>query len=165
MSRKHPKRIPRPGVDEYGRTPLHYASSEGNLERVRELIAHGSSPTAQDDDGWSPLHFAIQGGHAAIIDYLLESGADPNATDSQGNGPLWVATLNARGDYRFVTRLLKAGADARRKNKHGRSPYDMAMTIRHGLDEVFANVQDVPQRRALQRTGTRPGVRRSVPVV
>ena len=39
LTKKQPKRNPRPGVDEYGRSALHYAALDGNLDKVRALIA------------------------------------------------------------------------------------------------------------------------------
>jgi len=63
MTGKQPKRKPRPGVDEYGRTPLHYAAAEGNAEDVVKYLKAGNNPNLQDDNGWSPLHFAAQAGN------------------------------------------------------------------------------------------------------
>ena len=71
MSGKQPKRKSRPGVDELGRTPLHYAAADGDAARVQELLTSGADPNAQDDNGWTPLHFAAQGKSAAITRVLL----------------------------------------------------------------------------------------------
>ena len=56
MVGKHPKRIPREGVDRAGRTPLHYAAVEGTAADAIRLLSAGADPNARDNNGWSPLH-------------------------------------------------------------------------------------------------------------
>jgi uncharacterized protein len=129
MSGKQPKRKPRPGVDEYGRIPLHYAAVDGDFAALVRLLEEGSSIDAQDDNGWTALHFAAQGGHSKMVEELLGRGASPKLVNSQGNGPLWVSLMNARGDFTIVKMLLSAGADPDCKNAHGRSPRDIATTM------------------------------------
>ncbi|TBW51304.1 ankyrin repeat domain-containing protein [Marinobacter halodurans] len=109
----------------------------GGVDIVRELLDSGLNPNAQDDNGWTPLHFASQSCQAKVATVLVSAGANPNLVDSHGNGPLWVATMNARGNDNVVVLLLENGAVADHRNKHGRSPLDMATTIGHGLDLVF----------------------------
>jgi ankyrin repeat protein len=75
MVRKQPKRKARPGLDEYGRTPLHYAAAEGNVMRCHQLLTSGSDPNAQDDDSWTPLHFAAQAVSPVVTEILLSAGA------------------------------------------------------------------------------------------
>ena len=118
MSTKQLKRDSRSGVDEHGRTPLHYAALDGDAERVRQLLSGGADPDAQDNDGrWTPLHFACQGRHSAVVEILLRGGAQPNLTDKHGNGPLWTAVMNAKGEFEAVTLLLSAGAKAEHVNR------------------------------------------------
>src|SRR5690349_7649772 len=102
MTGKQPKRNQRPGVDPYGRTPLHYAALEGNVPAIESLLAAGASPNAQDDNGWTPLHFAAQERRLEAAELLLARGADPSIVDSHGNGPLGTAVFNARGDIGLV---------------------------------------------------------------
>lgn len=134
MAGKQPKRNPRPGVDEYGRTPLHYAASDGDLSTLVSLLDSGADIDAQDDNGWTALHFAAQSNHCTVGAGLLKRNANPNLLDSHGNGPLWVAVMNARGSYELVRNLLEAGANPDQKNRHGRSPRDMANTIGFAQD-------------------------------
>jgi len=138
MAGKQPKRNPRPGVDEYGRIPLHYAALNGDQRALLAALEGGASPDAQDDSGWTALHFAAQERHAALVGILLQRGANPNLLNSHGNGPLWVAMMNARGDLTIAKSLLAARADPDAKNAHGRSPRDMALTIKGRLEELFA---------------------------
>jgi ankyrin repeat protein len=141
MAGKQPKRKARPGVDEYGRTPLHHAVSGGDFAALIKLLDSGSEKNAQDDNGWTALHFAAQNRHSIIITELLKRGADSNLVDSHGNSPLWTAMMNARGDFAIVKMLLMSGANADHKNTHGRSPRDIANTIKGGLEAVFTNTQ------------------------
>jgi uncharacterized protein len=129
MSGKQPKRNPRPGVDEYGRIPLHYAALNGDLDALVRLVESGSSVDAQDDNGWTALHFAAQDRHSKIVEELLRRGANLKLVNSHGNGPLWVALMSARGDFTIVKMLLTAGADPDCKNAHGRSPRDIATSM------------------------------------
>jgi uncharacterized protein len=94
-----PKRKPRPGVDEYGRTPLWYHAFRGDVVAVREAIDSAANVNAGDDVNYAPLHVAVQAGRVPVIEALIAAGADPNAVD-----------------------------------RHGNSPYDAAMEIRHGLE-------------------------------
>jgi ankyrin repeat protein len=132
-----PKQEPRLGVDEYGRTPLWELAFTGDVAGVQRELKSGADPSAGDDAGYTPLHIAIQERHLAVIEALLAAGADSNSADKHGNGPLWTAVMDARGDNRIVVLLLRFGADPQHKNAHGRSPYDMAITIGHGLEESF----------------------------
>lgn len=74
MARKQPKQKQRTGVDDYGRTPLHYAAAEGRVEEVFRLLAEGADANAQDDNGWSPLHFAAQAVSPTAAQALLAAG-------------------------------------------------------------------------------------------
>jgi ankyrin repeat protein len=134
MTGKQPKRLPRPSVDEYGRTPLHATVISGDLEKVKKLLAEGAVADTQDDNGWTALHFAAQERRMEIVSALLDHGANPNLHDAHGNGPLWTAIVNARGDFSCIRALRAAGADSQHKNKHGKSPKDIAEVIRNGLE-------------------------------
>jgi len=141
MSGKVPKRKPRPGVDEYGRQPLHYAASRGDSVAARSLLDAGADPNFTDDNGYTPLHFAAQENQAAIVTLLLAHHANPSAADVHGNNPLWTAVMHAHGQKECAALLLQAGADRHHKNKAGRSPYDMAVAFGHGWEVVFAGEQ------------------------
>lgn len=134
MTGKIPKKNTRPGIDEYGRTALHYAE---NSEVIQKLIDSGIDVNLQDDNGWCPMHFFAQDGNVKAIEVALSNGANPNLTDAHGNGPLWTATMHAKGNFSCVIALLDAGATANHQNAHGRSPLDMANTIKGGLESVF----------------------------
>lgn len=123
MVGKTSKKKPRQGMDEYGRTPLHYASEEAEVEF---LLASGLNVNHQDDNGWTPLHFASQKGALEAAELFLDSGADVEAIDLNGNTPLWVAAMNSNTNPEMVKALIRHGADPARKNHYDVSPYDIA---------------------------------------
>jgi uncharacterized protein len=129
MVGKQPKRKPRPGVDEYGRAPLHYAVNAGDLAQVQDLLRHGMDPNAQDDNGWPPLHCAAQATSSAVTSALLDAGADVAIRDSFGNTPLFGAVFNSRGEGSVIQLLRSAGADLEAPNNSGVTPVKLARTI------------------------------------
>jgi len=46
--------------DDLGCTPLHYASKEGHLAAIDDLIKLGATINPKDNDKKSPLHFAAK---------------------------------------------------------------------------------------------------------
>ena len=131
--RKQTKRKARLGLDEYGRTALHYAALDGDHERVRELVDAGADPSAQDDDGRTGLHFAAQERSPGATEILLKAGADTNLVDIHGNGPLWTAIMNCRGDRQIIELLLEHGADPDQANRYGASPASLATEMGYEL--------------------------------
>lgn len=144
-----PKRKARPGVDQYGRTPLWLAASNGDVAAVQRELAAGADPNQGDDDGFTPLHVSAQNGRPAVTELLLENGADPNRTDHHGNGPLWTASHFAgivAGNARHVAvlaLLLGGGADLDAKNRYGRSARDVI--IRSALDGIIVFCKPWPR--------------------
>jgi ankyrin repeat protein len=89
---------------------LGLASSSGQLEPVRLLIAHGANPRASGSHGWTPLMMAAAASrpNPAVVGLLLEQGVDVNATDDAGRTALdWALT---QGETRVVQQLRTAGA-------------------------------------------------------
>jgi ankyrin repeat protein len=143
MTNKRPKKNPRPGVDEYGRTPLHYAAAAGEEIRVEELLRGAADPNAQDDNGWTALHFAAQATSSSCVRALLEAGARIDLRDSHGNTPLWRAVFDSRGDGTIINLLRGAGADPRAANARGVSPVKLARTIgNYDVAQFFADVTE-----------------------
>ena len=129
MVGKQPKRKPRPGVDEYGRTPLHYAAVDMDVARVRSLLADGADPGAADDGGWTPLHFAVQSHSYEICELLLQAGCAVDPLDSYGNTPLWRAVFDWGGRSETILLLRRFRADPHRANASGISPFNLAATM------------------------------------
>lgn len=58
-----------------GRTPLHVACLEGQLQVIRYLLVKGASPHVIDKHGQTPLHDAIRSANEDAILLLREFGA------------------------------------------------------------------------------------------
>jgi uncharacterized protein len=140
MTQKQPKRIPRAGIDEYGRSALHHAAINGDVDAINLLIKNGSDINQQDDNGYTALHFSALKYHHNIVVKLISLGSDVNLHDIYGNGPLWTAVMNSRGTLTIVTALLKANANPDHKNINNKSPREMANTIKNGIDLPFIDL-------------------------
>jgi ankyrin repeat protein len=90
--------------------PLHYASSEGDLEKVKEFLKKEAVEiNEKDHNSFTPLHIAAGQNHWDIVIELLQHGADPNAQDDEGNTPMHLA---AEGNDLKILKCLV-------KNKYG----------------------------------------------
>ena len=73
--------------DEYGRTPLSWATGSGQEAVVKLLLETGKvEADSKGKDGQTPLSLAAENGHEAVVKLLLETGkvkADSKDEDSQ----------------------------------------------------------------------------------
>ena len=73
-------------------TPLHWATRQGHLTMVVQLLGLGADPSIRDGEGCSCIHLATQFGHTHIVAYLLAKGQCVNLQDDKGMTPLmWAA--------------------------------------------------------------------------
>uniref|UniRef100_A0A674E5T1 Palmitoyltransferase n=1 Tax=Salmo trutta TaxID=8032 RepID=A0A674E5T1_SALTR len=85
-------------------TPLHWATRQGHLTMVVQLLKYGSDPSLIDGEGCSCVHLAAQFGHTSIVAYLIAKGQDVDMMDQNGMTPLmWAAYRTHSVD---PTRLL-----------------------------------------------------------
>jgi ankyrin repeat protein len=88
------------------------AAMDGDMAKVRSLIASGTDVNQAQGDGMTALHWAAERGDAAMTNALLAAKASVKATTSIGAyTPLHIAAKS--GNPAVVTALLKAGADAK----------------------------------------------------
>jgi uncharacterized protein len=130
-------------LDWAGRSPLHYAFRERDLNNVRKLILEGHDVNLADSKGWTPLHFAAQEHRADVAALLLDSGAFVDPRDSHGNTPLWTAVFNSRGRGELIKLLREQGAHPYSENNYGLSPVYLARTI--GNYDVAQFFRDLPE--------------------
>ncbi|KAJ8381409.1 hypothetical protein SKAU_G00021870 [Synaphobranchus kaupii] len=85
-------------------TPLHWATRQGHLSMVVQLLKHGADPALIDGEGCSCIHLAAQFGHTSIVAYFIAKGQDVDMMDQNGMTPLmWAAYRTHSVD---PTRLL-----------------------------------------------------------
>ncbi len=115
--------------DSDGRTPLIHAAIDNRFTVADLLLQSNADADAQDHLGNSALHYAAQEHHAEIASLLIGYGAKVDLEDSHGNTPLWRAVFNSRGRGDLIQILVTAGADRHHRNKHGKTPFDLANSI------------------------------------
>ena len=87
--------------------PIHEAAKEGDLAKIKSLIAEGSDVNVGDENGLTPLHFAAYGGYKDIAELLILKGANVNAVDKTDTTPLHWA--DQAGHDEVVELLIKHG--------------------------------------------------------
>ncbi|CBF87930.1 hypothetical protein AN1209.2 [Aspergillus nidulans FGSC A4] len=108
-----------------GQNALHFATSKANITTVRTLLENKCSARVKDKRGQLALHRAAAIGSTPIIQLLLKEGRSPvNATDNDGLTALHHAISEGHGDAALT--LLKAGAEADKKDASGTLAIDMA---------------------------------------
>ncbi len=102
---------------------VHTASTAGDVDRLRALIAGNRSLLDRgDDEGFTPLHRAVEAGQAECATLLLELGAPPDAVQAGGGGnrpDAWYRPAGQRpidlalkrNDFDVVRELLAGGAE------------------------------------------------------
>jgi ankyrin repeat protein len=130
-------------VDDQGETPLHKASSTGNLELVSLYLDANTPIDKRNDLGWTPF---IQSRSVSISKMLLDHGADIHATTDQGLTAIHHAADSC--NLELVLFLLANGADvhstvARQEHNcdfnrgptitiDGKTPLHLAVASAHG---------------------------------
>ena len=79
-----------------GRTALHKAANNGNVELIRGLLSGGADVNATDNWGRTALHNATLHGYVEIVHLLVEGGADVNAEDEHERTALNTVHLARR---------------------------------------------------------------------
>jgi uncharacterized protein len=135
-----PAEVPRPANGNLvskrpkgGLTALLYASREGALDSVRELVAGKADLNLTEPDGTNALLMAIINAHYDVAAFLLDAGANPNIADKYGRTALYAAvdmntvdTSGTRppppvtdrlGPFEMISALLAHGANTNARLK------------------------------------------------
>ncbi|MDP5370578.1 MAG: ankyrin repeat domain-containing protein [Pseudomonadota bacterium] len=111
------------------------AAGTGDLHRVFALLyCDQVNPNISNVSGATPLLQTTLDTqeNLSIVELLLDRGADVNATTPDGLTALIIASI--KGYKNIVLRLLKAGADMRKKDMFGYTAE--ALAIRLGHNEI-----------------------------
>eukprot|EP01098_Paradermamoeba_levis_P014738 TRINITY_DN7174_c0_g1_i2.p1 TRINITY_DN7174_c0_g1~~TRINITY_DN7174_c0_g1_i2.p1 ORF type:complete len:513 (-),score=129.91 TRINITY_DN7174_c0_g1_i2:57-1595(-) len=118
---------------------LVYASSTGNVEKVKEYLNRGIDPNFIPADaelkngeqvGVRPLHTAAASGHVKVVEILLQHNAAATARDSSGDVPLHAAVSSEDSNLEVIETLLKARTQINIQNFHGLTPLHQAVLSR-----------------------------------
>lgn len=110
-------------------TLLNWAIARNASGSIDMLSTLGANPNMAGLDGMPALHYAVvNGANADVVRKLIDAGAEVNAVDGYGNTPLhYIVTRNCDDDViRVLNILLHNGADPRKKNVYGETPYQIA---------------------------------------
>jgi ankyrin repeat protein len=108
------------------------AAKQGNLERVKELLATGTPVDTTNHVGETALMAAGWTGNIEVVGLLLERGADANKQDVYGVTPTMHAALE--GETSVVKLLLDHGGRVNDKDTAGRTA--IAHAAWEGKDEA-----------------------------
>lgn len=101
---------------------LHAAAQQGNVTRLRQLLAKGLHPNGRrsGQNGFRPLHAATAEGHTACVAALLRAGASVRLPDKHGRMAIHVAASKGqKGPLPLLVAADQQAALARRKGASG----------------------------------------------
>src|SRR5262249_19721628 len=96
------------------------AAQEGNLEKIKDLLAQGKDINSRGRHGLTVLGMAILCRQTRAALLLLKWGADFGRIDADGSGALAFAAM--QGELRVARSLLNQGADVNAADRDGVTP-------------------------------------------
>jgi len=109
-------------VNHDGRTALHLAASNGNIENARLLLENGAAVNASDAYGATPLQDAFRFGHKATAKLLVEHGGHMGKFDA---GIRFCMAGNSN-DVKLLGDLIGLGCDPNLGDYDGRTALHLA---------------------------------------
>lgn len=110
--------------DEQGRTQLHRAALDKDIEQVRLLLNAGAAIDICDHTGNTPLHSGVTAESIEIVLLLLRFGPDVDAKNHQGRAPLHLA-ISQPG---VINALADNGADVSIQDEKGDTPLHLVLS-------------------------------------
>ncbi|XP_046585263.1 putative ankyrin repeat protein RF_0381 [Haliotis rubra] len=96
--------------EDQGRTPVMYATENGNKKVVDLLVNKGCNLSVVDDPGRNVLHVACLGGNEDFVEDLLSRGiAGIDSRDDRGRTPVMYAA--EKGNKKVVDLLVNKGCN------------------------------------------------------
>jgi ankyrin repeat protein len=110
----------------WGRTALHKAVGEGNIEMVKLLLANNADVNVQDTlHQFTPLHSAVS---RSVAELLIANGANVHArTDKVSGSATPLHNAAQEGQLEVAETLIAHGADVNAKNEWGSTPLHCAV--------------------------------------
>lgn len=118
-------------VDEWGKTPLHFAAKENCKEIAEFLISRGADINALDKFSQPPLYWALDEEDGEVAQYLIDIGAQ---VDFKTSGD-WTA-LHLVDSVDIARQLIDSGLDPNARTDSGSTPSHLAAG--NGFEEVVA---------------------------
>lgn len=123
-------------VDRYNTTSLMYASGEGHLEVVEELLKHNADVNYSDHIANTALIYASLEGHLEVVQKLLDHDANINHVDDTGSSSLMNASRKRH--IKVVNELLNRGAMVDQADENGYTSLMMEVsTIKNQSTELL----------------------------
>uniref|UniRef100_A0A8C2D0B3 Ankyrin repeat domain-containing protein 1 n=1 Tax=Cyprinus carpio TaxID=7962 RepID=A0A8C2D0B3_CYPCA len=113
--------------DNFNRTALHRACSQGNVEIVQALLEAGASIENKDKLQANEVHWACRGGSLPVLEALLNHGSKLDSRDKLRSTPLHVAVRT--GHHECAEHLIHCGADVNAKDIEGDTPLHDAVRL------------------------------------
>lgn len=98
-------------------TMLMQAAADGDLNKVKELLAQGAEFNSVDNNGDTALSHGAMHGHEAVVQQLLDEGAGVNSANNDGDTALSLGAMH--GHEYVVHQLLIKGVEFDRADNNG----------------------------------------------
>ncbi len=92
------------------------AAGQGDLDKVKQLLAQGASVKASTDNGVTALIAAAYRNHVPVAQALIAAGADVNVQDNTKQSAYLIPTADGYVELLDIT--LAAGADVHRTDSY-----------------------------------------------
>ena len=115
------------------------ATSRGDMQSFKDLVAYGSDINAQNKQGMTPLLYALRANNRDMVKEIVSiENTDVNICNVLGQCPLyWAAYM---GDDIVVNALLTLGADYNKKTTNNQTALDIARL--NNRTEVVKVIED-----------------------